>query len=43
MEKIGMRYEGRRREALFKEGRGYEDIVEYGLLCSDFTAQAVKS
>lgn len=39
MEKIGMRYEGRRREQLFKEGRGFEDIVEYGLLNGDFIAQ----
>ena len=39
MEKIGMRYEGRRREHLFKEGRGFEDVVEYGLLCADFNAQ----
>ncbi|MEI8233679.1 MAG: GNAT family N-acetyltransferase [Verrucomicrobiota bacterium] len=36
LEKIGMRYEGRRREHLFKEGRGFEDIVEYGLLSRDF-------
>ena len=38
MEKIGMRYEGRRREQLFKEGRGFEDVVEYGILSGDFIA-----
>jgi RimJ/RimL family protein N-acetyltransferase len=43
MEKIGMHYEGRRRDQLFKEGRGYEDVVEYGILCSDFNAQAARS
>lgn len=37
MEKIGMHYEGRRREQLFKEGRGFEDVVEYGILSDDFT------
>jgi len=42
MEKIGMRYEGRRREQLFKEGRGFEDVVDYGILCSDFTGQIPK-
>ena len=36
LEKIGMRYEGRRREQLFKEGRGFEDVVEYGVLSGDF-------
>ncbi len=41
MEKIGMSYEGRRREHLFKEGRGFEDVVEYGLLCADFNAQTM--
>ena len=39
MEKIGMHYEGRRREQLFREGRGFEDVVEYGILSRDFTAQ----
>jgi len=39
MEKIGMRYEGRRREQVFKEGRGFEDVVEYGVLSEDFTGQ----
>lgn len=39
MEKIGMRYEGRRREHVFKEGRGFEDVVEYGILSGDFVAQ----
>ena len=43
MEKIGMRYEGRRRDQLFKEDRGYEDVVEYGILCKDFTAQAARN
>lgn len=41
LEKIGMHREGRRREQLFKEGRGFEDIVDYGLLASDFTRQAM--
>lgn len=41
MEKIGMRYEGRRREQIFKEGRGFEDVVEYGVLCTDFTEQTL--
>jgi len=40
MEKIGMRYEGRRREQLFKEGRGFEDVVEYGILSTDFAGTA---
>jgi RimJ/RimL family protein N-acetyltransferase len=35
MEKIGMRYEGRRREHVYKEGRGFEDSVDYGLLAAD--------
>ena len=43
LEKIGMRYEGRRREQLFKEGRGFEDVVEYGILRGDFIAQGLKS
>jgi len=42
MEKIGMRYEGCRREQLFKEGRGFEDVVEYGILCGDFTRKTHK-
>ena len=41
MEKIGMRYEGLRREQLFKEGRGFEDVVEYGILRGDFIAQGL--
>lgn len=41
MQKIGMKYEGRRREHIYKEGRGYEDLVDYGILSGDFTAQAV--
>ncbi|MCX6967417.1 MAG: GNAT family N-acetyltransferase [Verrucomicrobia bacterium] len=41
MEKIGMRYEGCRREQLFKEGRGFEDVVEYGLLSADFNCQSL--
>jgi len=43
MEKIGMRYEGRRREQLFKEGRGFEDAVEYGILSTDFTRQGMRN
>lgn len=43
MEKIGMRYEGRRRDAIFKEGRGYEDVIEYGLLATDFGKLRVES
>ena len=39
MEKIGMRFEGRRREQLFKEGRGFEDVVEYGILSEDLATQ----
>jgi [ribosomal protein S5]-alanine N-acetyltransferase len=39
MEKIGMRLEGRRREQLYKEGRGYEDLVDYGILMADFNAR----
>ena len=42
MEKIGMRYEGRRREQLFKEGRGFEDVVEYGILNTDFVRQSTR-
>jgi len=41
MEKIGMRFEGRRRDQLFKEGRGFEDVLEYGILSRDFTRQAL--
>lgn len=40
MEKIGMQYEGCRREHVFKEGRGFEDSVDYGLLASDLARQA---
>jgi [ribosomal protein S5]-alanine N-acetyltransferase len=43
MEKIGMRYEGRRREHVFKEGRGFEDLVDYGILSGDFNAQILKN
>ncbi len=43
MEKIGMRYEGRRREHVFKEGRGFEDLVDYGILNGDFNAQVLNS
>ena len=39
MEKIGMHYEGRRREQLFKENRGFEDVVEYGILSGEFTGR----
>lgn len=41
LEKIGMRYEGLRREQLFKEGRGFEDVVDYGMLATDFTRTAM--
>jgi len=41
MEKIGMRYEGRRREQLFKEGRGFEDVVEYGILNTEFVRRSL--
>src|SRR3989344_4367881 len=34
---LRMRKEGRRREALYKNG-GYADIIEYGLLKKDFSA-----
>jgi RimJ/RimL family protein N-acetyltransferase len=32
---MGMIEEGRRREAIFKNGK-YEDILEYGILCHEF-------
>jgi [ribosomal protein S5]-alanine N-acetyltransferase len=34
--KLGFREEGRRREAHFKNGE-YADLVEYGLLKSEFS------
>ncbi len=36
LQKIGMKYEGRRREAFFKQGRGFEDSLEYGLLSREW-------
>jgi len=42
LEKIGMRREGRRREAFFKAGRGFEDSVEYGLLSREW-AEGVRA
>lgn len=36
MEKIGMRFEGRRREQLYRPERGFEDVVEYGILNTEF-------
>ncbi|MDD5351252.1 MAG: GNAT family N-acetyltransferase, partial [Chthoniobacteraceae bacterium] len=42
LEKIGMRREGFRRDHLYKEGRGFEDVVEYGILATDFTRQVME-
>ncbi len=41
LQKIGMRYEGRAREAVFKPGRGFEDNLEYGLLSREW-AEAIR-
>ena len=38
MQKIGMKYEGCRRQHVVKWG-GYEDIVDYGMLRSDYDAR----
>ena len=38
-EALGMRQEGRRREAFFKAG-AYHDVLEYGILASEFDAGA---
>jgi RimJ/RimL family protein N-acetyltransferase len=35
--KLGMKEEGRRREALYKNG-AYADVIEYGLLREDYIA-----
>lgn len=40
LEKLGMRREGLLREHYFKEGRGFEDAVLYGLLLGDWVRQA---
>ena len=37
--RLGMREEGRRREAAYKDGR-YVDVVEYGVLKDEFAAHA---
>lgn len=36
-EALGMRLEGRKRQAFFKNGR-YEDVLEYGILACEFPA-----
>lgn len=36
--KNGFQREGCRREAVYKEGRGYEDCIDYGLLRREFMA-----
>ena len=36
---MGMREEGRRREALFKEGR-YVDVLEYGVLFAEYVERS---
>ena len=38
-ERLGMRLEGTRRQALFKEGR-YQDVVEYGLIAADLRGES---
>ena len=40
-ERLGMREEGRRRDAAFKSGR-YVDIVEFGVLSGEFVAHVSK-
>jgi [ribosomal protein S5]-alanine N-acetyltransferase len=41
-QKLGMKEEGRRREAAFKDGK-YLDIVEFGLLREEFGAQKTRA
>ncbi len=40
-EKLGMKQEGIRREALFKNG-AYFDVIEYGVLASEFVTDTIK-
>lgn len=42
LEKLGMQREGLLREYYFKEGRGFEDALLYGLLLRDWVRQAVR-
>lgn len=39
--KAGMRREGCRREAVYKEGRGYEDCIDYGILSREWVGNEV--
>lgn len=43
LEKIGMLREGLRREHFYKEGRGFQDLYEYGLLASEWRALQMKA
>jgi len=38
MEKAGLLYEGRLRNHIYKKGRGFEDVLFYGILSADFAA-----